>query len=160
MNFGFVSTRFAGTDGVSLEAAKWAEVLWRDGHVAHWFSGLSDRQAEISMVVPEAHFAHPEIEWINQQPRLRGALAAITAAVVGVILNLAVWFALHVFFRDVTVVRAGPFNLWTPDLQTIDWRVVVLAMVSAVLLLWRHMSIPWVLAVASSLALAMVFAAG
>lgn len=67
MNFGFVSTRFAGTDGVSLEAAKWAEVLWRDGHVSHWYSGLSDRQPEISMCIPEAHFGHPEIEWINQQ---------------------------------------------------------------------------------------------
>jgi len=67
MNFGFVSTRFAGTDGVSLEAAKWAEVLWRDGHVSHWYSGLSDRQDEISMCVPEAYFGHPEIEWINRR---------------------------------------------------------------------------------------------
>ncbi len=61
MNFGFVSTRFAGTDGVSLEAAKWAEVLWKDGHVSHWFSGLSDRQEAISMVVPEAYFGHESI---------------------------------------------------------------------------------------------------
>lgn len=67
MNFGFVSTRFAGTDGVSLESAKWAEVLWRDGHVSHWYSGLSDRKKEFSMCIPEAHFAHPEIEWINQR---------------------------------------------------------------------------------------------
>jgi len=67
MNFGFVSTRFAGTDGVSLEAAKWAEVLWRDGHVSHWYSGQSDRQSEISHCVPEAHFGHPEIEWINRR---------------------------------------------------------------------------------------------
>lgn len=67
MNFGFVSTRFAGTDGVSLEAAKWAEILWRDGHVSHWYSGLSDRQEDISMCVPEAYFGHPEIEWINQR---------------------------------------------------------------------------------------------
>lgn len=67
MNFGFVSTRFAGTDGVSLESAKWAEVLWLDGHCSHWYSGLSDRQSDIAMCVPEAHFAHPEIEWVNQQ---------------------------------------------------------------------------------------------
>ncbi len=65
MNFGFVSTRFAGTDGVSLESAKWAEVLWRDGHISHWYAGLSDRQPDISRCVPEAHFAHPEIDWIN-----------------------------------------------------------------------------------------------
>ncbi|MEM7697660.1 MAG: glycosyltransferase family 4 protein [Verrucomicrobiota bacterium] len=67
MNIGFVSTRFAGTDGVSLESAKWAEVLWRDHHVSHWFSGNSDRQTGISMCVPEAHFAHPEIAWINER---------------------------------------------------------------------------------------------
>ena len=67
MNFGFVSTRFAGTDGVSLESAKWAQVLWRDDHISHWYSGLSDRQPEISRCIPEAHFAHPEIEWINRR---------------------------------------------------------------------------------------------
>ena len=65
--FGFVSTRFAGTDGVSLESAKWAEVLWEDRHVSHWYAGLNDRQPEISMCVPEAHFGHPEIAWINHQ---------------------------------------------------------------------------------------------
>ena len=40
----------------------------------------------------------PIIDWINSQPRVKGALSAITAAVVGVILNLALWFGLHVFF--------------------------------------------------------------
>lgn len=65
MNFGFISTRFSGTDGVSLESRKWAEVLERDGHRVFWFSGLSDRPADASLVVPEAHFAHPEIAEIN-----------------------------------------------------------------------------------------------
>ncbi|MCB1061528.1 MAG: glycosyltransferase family 4 protein [Verrucomicrobiae bacterium] len=67
LNIGFVSTRFAGTDGVSLESAKWAEVLWADGHVSYWYSGNSDRASEVSMCVPEAHFSHPEIAWINAQ---------------------------------------------------------------------------------------------
>ena len=40
----------------------------------------------------------PYIEWISSQPKLKSALKAITAAVVGVILNLSVWFALHVLF--------------------------------------------------------------
>ncbi|MBN2068850.1 MAG: glycosyltransferase family 4 protein [Opitutales bacterium] len=66
-NIGFVSTRFAGTDGVSLESAKWADVLWRDRHVSHWYSGLSDRDTGISMCIPEAHFNHPENVWINQR---------------------------------------------------------------------------------------------
>lgn len=67
LNIGFVSTRFAGTDGVSLESAKWAEVFWKDRHVSYWYSGCSDRADGISMCIPEAHFNHPEIAWINQQ---------------------------------------------------------------------------------------------
>ncbi|GHC01038.1 glycosyltransferase family 4 protein [Cerasicoccus arenae] len=66
-NIGFISTRFAGTDGVSLESAKWAEVLWDDRHISYWYSGLSDRSKDIAYVVPEAHFGHPENEWINER---------------------------------------------------------------------------------------------
>lgn len=62
---GFVSTRFAGTDGVSLETAKWAAVLERMGHTCYYFSGLSDRPAERSRVVPEAFYRHPLIDAIN-----------------------------------------------------------------------------------------------
>jgi glycosyltransferase involved in cell wall biosynthesis len=66
-NIGFVSTRFAGQDGVSLESAKWAEVLWEDHHVSFWYSGQSDRNPDISHVIPEAYFGFPENQWINQQ---------------------------------------------------------------------------------------------
>jgi chromate transporter len=95
----------------------------------------------------------PYIEWINAQPRLKGALSGITAAVVGVILNLALWFALHVFFANVTLERAGPVQLWMPEVQTLDLRVVVLTAISGYLLLWRHWGIPSVLAIAAALAL-------
>ncbi len=66
-NIGFVSTRFAGTDGVSLESAKWAEVLWHHGHVSFWYAGKLDRDPAISMLVPEAYFKHPENEEINER---------------------------------------------------------------------------------------------
>lgn len=66
-NVGFVSTRFAGTDGVSLESAKWAEVLWRDGHVSHWYAGVLDREDGLSLCIPEAFFDHPDNRWINSQ---------------------------------------------------------------------------------------------
>lgn len=99
----------------------------------------------------------PYIEWIRSQPRLKGALAAITAAVVGVILNLAIWFALHVFFANVTLNEIGPLKLWTPTLSSLDWRVVVLSGVSGFLLLERHWSIPSVLGAASTLALIIRF---
>ena len=61
LNVGFVSFRFEGTDGVSLETAKWAQILEEMGHRCYYFSGLSDRPESCSMVVPEAHFRHPEI---------------------------------------------------------------------------------------------------
>ena len=64
---GFISTRFAGHDGVSLESAKWAEVLWEDRHTSFWYAGLMDRDPGVSWCVPEAHFAHSENEWINQR---------------------------------------------------------------------------------------------
>ena len=67
VQIGFVGTRFAGTDGVSLESAKWAQVLWDHRHVSHWYSGLSDRDEETSMVVPHAYFGHPDIEWIGRR---------------------------------------------------------------------------------------------
>jgi glycosyltransferase involved in cell wall biosynthesis len=63
---GFVSTRFAGTDGVSLETEKWADVLEGLGHACFYFAGRSDRPAAVSEVVPEAFFGHPEIEAINR----------------------------------------------------------------------------------------------
>ena len=66
-NIGFVSTRFAGTDGVSLESAKWAEVLWDDRHVSFWYSGRSDRHPAISHCIPEAYFGTPQNAWINRQ---------------------------------------------------------------------------------------------
>jgi len=66
-NIGFISTRFAGSDGVSLESAKWAEVLWDDKHVSFWYSGRSDREPGLSYCVPEAYFGHPENEWINRR---------------------------------------------------------------------------------------------
>ena len=67
LHIGFVSTRFAGTDGVSLEASKWAEVLSGLGHHCYWFTGDSDRPSKNSLVVPEAHFKHPHVTWINDQ---------------------------------------------------------------------------------------------
>jgi chromate transporter len=99
--------------------------------------------------------AAPYVEWINAQPRLRAALSAITAAVVGVIANLALWFALHVFFAEVSRVEAGPLTLWMPEVATLDWRVVAIAVLSGWLLLWRHWSVVTVLAVSAVLALAM-----
>jgi glycosyltransferase involved in cell wall biosynthesis len=65
LNIGFVSTRIAGSDGVSLETDKWAEVLQDLGHECFFFAGQCDRAQERSRVVPEAHFSHPAVQQIN-----------------------------------------------------------------------------------------------
>lgn len=66
-NIGFVSTRFAGTDGVTLESSKWAAVLKHNGHDCFWFCGESDRNPEKTMLVPEAHFKDINNRWINDR---------------------------------------------------------------------------------------------
>ena len=66
-NIGFISTRFAGTDGVSLETQKWATVFERLGHKCFYFAGECDRSENQSHVVPEAFYRHPEIDQLNQR---------------------------------------------------------------------------------------------
>ena len=63
-SIGFVATRLAGTDGVSLETAKWADIFQKAGCDCFYFAGELDRPAERSYLVAEAHFRHPEIRAI------------------------------------------------------------------------------------------------
>ncbi len=60
-NIGFISFRISGTDGVSLETMKWAELLEDMGHTCYYMAGMLDMPPERSFVVPEAHFEHPEV---------------------------------------------------------------------------------------------------
>jgi hypothetical protein len=64
-NVGFISTRIAGTDGVSLEIEKWATVLERNGYRCFYFSGENDRPLDECMLIKEAHFQHSDIQEIN-----------------------------------------------------------------------------------------------
>ncbi len=61
-NVGFVSFRFAGIDGVSLETWKWAEVLERNNCTCYYFAGELDVAPDRAFLVPEAHFSHPDIK--------------------------------------------------------------------------------------------------
>lgn len=63
-NVGFISTRFAGTDGVSLETAKWATVFQRQGFRCFFFAGELDCPPNCSYLAEEAHFTHPDIKYI------------------------------------------------------------------------------------------------
>ena len=83
----------------------------------------------------------PFVERLRAHRELSGALAAITAAVVGVILNLSVWFALHVLFRKVTEMHAGPLRWYAFDPLALDIRAAVLAAIAGLLAFGLHRSL-------------------
>lgn len=66
-NIGFVATRLQGTDGVSLETAKWSSVLERMGYTCYFFAGQSDWSPERTTVVPEAFFDHPRVKAVQEK---------------------------------------------------------------------------------------------
>jgi glycosyltransferase involved in cell wall biosynthesis len=66
-NIGFISTRFAGTDGVTLESEKWAEILEASGHKCFWLAGELNKDSEKGILVEEAHFQNAQNIWINEQ---------------------------------------------------------------------------------------------
>jgi chromate transporter len=94
----------------------------------------------------------PYIEAIGKQPRLSGALAAITAAVVGVIFNLSLWFGLQVLFGSVAR-RGGWFKPWVPDWAGLDIFSLGLSLLAALVLLRLHAGIPKTLALCGTLGL-------
>ena len=78
----------------------------------------------------------------------------MTAAVVGVILNLTVWFALHVLFASVTERIAWPLRLHAPDLTSISWPALLLSSVAVVLMFVLHRGMLTTLALCGALAFA------
>ncbi|WP_341365970.1 chromate efflux transporter [Yoonia sp. BS5-3] len=99
----------------------------------------------------------PLIERLDGQPRLTDALSAITAAVVGVIANLSLWFAMHLFFAEVPTFAFGPFYLHWPALTSIQPAAIGLALIAGVMLLWRRWPLPLVLLMTALLSLILTF---
>jgi glycosyltransferase involved in cell wall biosynthesis len=98
-NIGFVSTRFAGTDGVSLESSKWAEVLQQGGHCCFWFAGVLDRTPEFSFHVSEADFKTEQNQWINERVfGQKGRKQAVTQTIHDLRSHLK--FKLHEFIKQ------------------------------------------------------------
>ena len=97
--------------------------------------------------------AGPYVERISAEPRLRGALEGITAAVLGVIASLGLWFGVHVLFGGVRTGRWGIVRWTAPVLSSFDLRVLVLTLVCAVLFIRLRWSVHRVLAVSALLAL-------
>ena len=76
----------------------------------------------------------PHIERLSGNKAISAALTAVTASVVGVILNLAVWFGLHTLFARVNRVRAGPLDLAWPDVTSLDPAAAMLSLVAVIAL--------------------------
>lgn len=102
----------------------------------------------------------PVVERIGRSPALSAALAGITAAVVGVILKLSIWFAFHVLFAEVVTWRAGILAVDLPRPASVDPFAVMLAIVAAVVLFRRHWSIAATVGLTAALGLAVRLAMG
>ena len=97
----------------------------------------------------------PHVERLRGNAALSGALAAISAAVVGVILNLALWFGLHVLFRSVGRLEAGPVSMPLPEFASLDPLALGLTVVAAILMLRLRMGILSTLAISAALGFAL-----
>ena len=97
----------------------------------------------------------PFVEQLRANRRLSGALSAITAAVVGVILNLTLWFALHVLFPRVEEMRAGPLRWFAVDPAALDWKTALLALLAAFLAFRLRRSLIEIIAVMAALGVAL-----
>jgi chromate transporter len=130
--------------------------------VGGWTLGLAGAATALWMTfVPSFLFifvGSPFIERLTHMPRLSGALAAITAAVVGVIANLSLWFALHVLFATLTRESLGPVQALVPDPASLRLVPAAIAVFSAWALLWRHWSLATVLGVSALLSAAATLA--
>ena len=99
----------------------------------------------------------PFIEQLHGSRRLAGALSAITGAVVGVILNLSVWFALHVLFGKVTEMHTGIFRWYAFDPTALDLKAAALAVIAGVMAFKLHRGLIEVIVVMAVLGIALQY---
>jgi len=93
----------------------------------------------------------PYIEALRGHRSLHAALSAITAAVVGVILNLSLWFGLHVVFREVAESHLGPLRLWIPNVASVDPAAGILATLAMLAMFRFEWGLPKTLALSALL---------
>jgi chromate transporter len=79
----------------------------------------------------------PWVDRLLGRPRLGGAMAGVGAAVVGAVLNLSLWFALHVLFERVETLRLGPLRILMPAFGSLDLAAALFAAGALALLAWR-----------------------
>ena len=97
----------------------------------------------------------PWMDRIQRAPSLKGGMAGVTAAIVGVIGNLALWFALHVLFARIIEVEVAAVRFQWPDLASFDWRAALIAGVAMILVFALKRGIIFTLGVVAAMGLAM-----
>jgi chromate transporter len=100
----------------------------------------------------------PYIEAAGRVKWISAALSTVTAAVVGVIANLAIWFGLHVLFGEVGEARFGPFHLPSFSFTQIDWAALAIALAAGLALLRFHANLFLVLGSAAAAGIALKLA--
>src|SRR5690606_41846883 len=95
----------------------------------------------------------PWMDRLQRSPALKGGLAGVTAAVVGVIANLTAWFVLHVLFARVETIETGPLRLYVPEWSSFDWRAAAIAVASLFLVFRFRCGMVGTLGIAAALGL-------
>jgi len=139
--------QFVGFMGAFREAG-WAAPL-----VAGSLGGLLATWVTFAPCFAWIFLGAPFMERLRSNTALSAALTAVTAAVVGVILNLALWFAIHVIWRAVVRVEAGPLSMELPVLASVDWAAAALSVLALVAVFRLKLGMTMVLGGAAALGL-------
>ncbi|MDO8882028.1 chromate efflux transporter [Pseudotabrizicola sp.] len=141
--------QFVGFMG-ALREAGWAAPL-----IAGSLGGLLATWVTFAPCFAWIFLGAPFMERLRANQELSAALTAVTAAVVGVILNLALWFAVHVIWREVVRLEAGALSLELPVLASVDWAAAALSVIALLAVFRAKLGMATVLAGAGVLGLAL-----
>ena len=145
--------QFVGFLGAFREAG------WDSALLAGTLGGLLTTWVTFAPCFAFIFLGAPYMERLRANRGLSAALTAVTASVVGVILNLAIWFAIHVIWREVQRIEAGPLSLELPVLGSINWMAATLSALALVAVFRLKLGMTTVLAGAAALGI-VLYAAG
>jgi chromate transporter len=141
--------QFVGFMGAMREAG------WTQPILAGTLGGLLTTWVTFAPCFAWIFLGAPFMEGLRKNEALSAALSAVTAAVVGVILNLAIWFSIHVIWREVERIGAGPLRMDLPVLASIDWIAAGLSLLAILAVFRAKLGMATVLTGAAGLGLAL-----